>query len=199
MHSFLQEVQDLGRTNHAETTTELRRILADIGREHSEAFVALVPSVRSSIISELNTALGIIKHESLRNLDVADHVHFQLDILADGIGVLQNSAQELIGLVSDASGSMELFVSQARDTRVLQEDIHSSTLRLMDAVHQLTQTTHDELESINQTTTVLMQNLQRGHDTADWWRSVLVSAVQLFLPGSSLSPSILPLLRSSPS
>lgn len=78
---------------------------------------------------------------------------------------------------------MELFVSQARDTRVLQEDIHSSTLRLMDAVHQLTQTTHDELESINQTTTVLMQNLQRGHDTADWWRSVLVSAVQLFLPG----------------
>ncbi|KIO05069.1 hypothetical protein M404DRAFT_532835 [Pisolithus tinctorius Marx 270] len=33
MHSFLQEVQDLGRTNHAETTTELRRILADIGRE----------------------------------------------------------------------------------------------------------------------------------------------------------------------
>lgn len=86
MHSFLQEVQDLGRTNHAETTTEvpsiaihhsffhghqLRRILADIGREHSEAFVGLVPSVRSSIISELNTALGIIKHESLRNLDVA--------------------------------------------------------------------------------------------------------------------------------
>ncbi|KAI6142801.1 hypothetical protein BKA82DRAFT_532875 [Pisolithus tinctorius] len=93
---------------------------------------------------------------------------------------------------------MELFVSQARDTRVLQEDIHSSTLRLMDAVHQLTQTTHDELESINQTTTVLMQNLQRGHDKY-WWRSVLVSVVQLFFPGSLLSPSILPLLRSSPS
>ncbi|KAI6132380.1 hypothetical protein EV401DRAFT_2253975 [Pisolithus croceorrhizus] len=180
--SFLKEVQDLGRASHVETITELRRILVDIGREHSEELVALVPSIRSSINSELNTAFGIIKHESLRNLDVADHIHFQLDALADGLGVMHSSVQELIGLVSDTYGSMELFVSQAQSTRVLQEDIHSSMFRLADSVHRLTQTTHDELESINQTTAVLIQNLQRGHDM-DWWKSVLFPALRLFFPG----------------
>ncbi|KAI6132524.1 hypothetical protein EDD16DRAFT_1851803 [Pisolithus croceorrhizus] len=180
--SFLKEVQDLGRASHVETITELRRILVDIGREHSEELVALVPSIRSSINSELNTAFGIIKHESLRNLDVADHIHFQLDALADGLGVMHSSVQELIGLVSDTYGSMELSVSQAQSTRVLQEDIHSSMFRLADSVHRLTQTTHDELESINQTTAVLIQNLQRGHDM-DWWRSVLFPALRLFFPG----------------
>lgn len=143
-----------------------------------------MPSIRSSINSELNTALGIIKHESLRNLDVAGHVHFQLDALADGLGVMHNSVQELIGLVSDTYGSMELFVSQAQATHVLQEDIQSSMFRLGDAVHRLIQTTHDELESINQTTAVLIQNLQRGQDV-DWWRSVFFSVLRLVFPGIS--------------
>ncbi|KAI6006927.1 hypothetical protein EDD15DRAFT_8559 [Pisolithus albus] len=182
--SFIQEVQDLGRASHVETITELRRILVDIGREHSEELVGLVPSIRSSINSELNTALGIIKHESLRNLDVAGHVHFQLDALADGLGVMHSSVQELIGLVSDTYGSMELFVSQAQATHVLQEDIHSSMFRLADAVHRLTQTTHNELESINQTTAVLIQSLQRGHDV-DWWRSIFFSVLRLVFPGIS--------------
>lgn len=112
------------------------------------------------------------------------HVHFQLDALADGLGVMHNSVQELIGLVSDTYGSMELFVSQAQATHVLQEDIQSSMFRLGDAVHRLTQTTHDELESINQTTAVLIQNLQRGQDV-DWRRSVFFSVLRLVFPGIS--------------
>ncbi|KAI5984012.1 hypothetical protein EDC04DRAFT_1709577 [Pisolithus marmoratus] len=46
---------------------ESRKKLVDIRQEHL-GFVALVPSIRSSIILELNTALGIIKHESLGDL-----------------------------------------------------------------------------------------------------------------------------------
>lgn len=46
-------------------------MLADIGHEHSAKLADLVPSIRSSIVPELNTALDIIKHEGLRNVDAA--------------------------------------------------------------------------------------------------------------------------------
>lgn len=178
MRSVLQEIQ---HRDHADITTKLHAMLADIGHEHSAKLADLVPSIRSSIVPELNTALDIIKHEGLRNVDAAEHVHHQLDIVANNLITMQTTVERLVGLISDASESIEVFAAQTQASHALQQEVHVSMFQLIDTVNLLTRTTHLELESINQTTTALVDRL-RHENNWDWGKSILVTVFHLW-PG----------------
>ncbi|KAL4073485.1 hypothetical protein J3A83DRAFT_4228864 [Scleroderma citrinum] len=194
MHSVLQEIQHRDRVD---MLTKLNAMLADIGHEHSANLALLVPSIRSSIISELNTAFDIIKHEGLRNVDAADHVHRQLDMVADGLTMMQSTVDRLVGLVSDTSVAIEVFVAQAQAGHALQQQVLASTFQMIDTVNLLTQTTHHELESINQTTAALVDGLRRGHDW-DWYKTMLITVLRLWPGISGINPDLADTSRSLP-
>ncbi|KAG6329288.1 hypothetical protein ID866_9801 [Astraeus odoratus] len=172
MHSFMRDIQHRDRVDHAEIMTKLREVLADLGHE-------------LAIVSELTAALDIIKHESLRNIDVADHVHQQLDMVAGGLTMIHDSVQQLVGLVSDTSRSLELFVAETQATHVVQQEVHASMLRLVDTVELLTQTTRQEVASINQTTTALVERLQEGY-SLKWIQPLLVPVLQFWAGKSEI-------------
>lgn len=99
--------------------------------------------------------------------------------------------ERLVGLISDASESIEVFAAQTQASHALQQEVHVSMFQLIDTVNLLTRTTHLELESINQTTTALVDRL-RHENNWDWGKSILVTVFHLW-PGLS---SCLPLCSS---
>ncbi|KAH7882822.1 hypothetical protein F5I97DRAFT_135194 [Phlebopus sp. FC_14] len=183
MEHVLQGIGNRDRTNHLEAIAKFDTMLETVGREHSKQLTELLPSIRSSITSELSTAFAVIQEESQRNVDVAHQVWRQLDLLESSVAAMHDSVYQLAGALSDASQSLEISVSQAHVAQTIQEDALVAMSHLVDAVILLTQTTHSELKAINETTTAMTRSLTQR---ASWqrWKSVLTWTSQL-LPGLS--------------
>ncbi|KIK94204.1 hypothetical protein PAXRUDRAFT_467558 [Paxillus rubicundulus Ve08.2h10] len=158
-------------------------MLETVGREHSDNLAGLLPSIRSSITSELSTAFALIKDESLRNLDVAELIQRQMGSLESSLATMQNTVQQLVGVVEDTSELLESSLVQAQTAQAIQSDAMVSVSHLVDTLNLLTQTTHSELEVINRTATALTESLRQSPSSA-WLKSALVSLFQLW-PGMS--------------
>ncbi|KAF9220743.1 hypothetical protein BS17DRAFT_298547 [Gyrodon lividus] len=179
----LREVGQRERTDHAEIMAKFNDILGAVGREHSDHLAGLLPSIRSSIASELSTVFALIKDESLRNLDVAELIQRQLGSLGGSLASMENSVQQLVGRIEDTSKLLESSLMQAQTAQSIQGDAMLSMSHFVETLDLLTQTTHAELEAINRTTTALTDSLKQSASSA-WLKSALVSLFQL-LPGMS--------------
>ncbi|KAF9240476.1 hypothetical protein BU15DRAFT_74064 [Melanogaster broomeanus] len=183
MESTLGELGRRDRTDHAEMIAKVHNMLKAVERDHSNHLTGLLPSIRSSITSELSTAIALIKDETLRNLDVAELIQRQLGSLDGSLTMMQNSLQQLVGVVGDTSKLLEASLMQAQTAQAIQGDAIAAMSHLVDTVDLLAQTTHAELEAINRTTTALTQRLKRS-SSSEWMNSALISLFQLW-PGMS--------------
>ncbi|KAF8126220.1 hypothetical protein EV363DRAFT_1418934 [Boletus edulis] len=184
VQSAIHEIEDRDRVNHEEIMTKFYSMLERVERDHSDHLLGFLPAIQSSITYELSTAFALIKDESLRNRDAAAHVERRMGLLESGLSALQNSLEQLTGVMDESSKLLEGSLMQARSASVIQGETMASMAHLMEGVHLLSQTTHAELASINRTASALKESLIQA-PSSEWLKAVVVTMLQHF-PGMPL-------------
>jgi len=191
VQNAIQNIADRDRANRGEMATKFDSMLDGVRREHSDHLLGLLRDVESSITFELSTALAVIKNEGLRNSNAAAQLESRLGLLDGGLSAMQDSVEQVVRVMEDASKVFQVSLAQAKTAEAIQGDAMVSMVNLVETVQLLTQTTQDEIAAINRTTSALKESLDnRAPSSTEWVKAVFVSLFELF-PGTTLVDDVI--------